>query len=344
MIRAAALSCLAVAAATPAAAQQVQPVQLDFRTVPRLDRVVATVNDAVILESEILRLMKPTMDSLERTRNKPVEPAERHVLFVRNLHEKIDQHTLAQAAKTLGILPPDRVEAFFQEILREEERELVRALGTYQKVTEEQAREGRNWEAWERDQRVDKLSQLAKELSVRERLMNQHNLFITPRMMRDYYRRNRDQFVHGSRAVLGSVAFLGPSSEAVAQQAAEAWQKEPLEPVDLVARFQQQGACLPEKLLLDDNSRKTRRVDQVDFALAGPKDRVSAPIPGSEGHRLWKVMEYAEASSAPFEDAAVQQAIRARMETEVLDRLLRQVLRRARERTEVWQPQDLLTR
>jgi hypothetical protein len=83
---------------------------------------------------------------------------------------------------------------------------------------------------------------------------------------------------------------------------------------------------------------------KVEFALAGPRDKVSDPIVGEGNARLWKVLDFVAERSEPFDDPAVQQVIRNHMERAVMDRLLDQTVRRSRERTEVWQPPDLRRR
>lgn len=322
-----------------AAAQQQDPLA----GAVLLDRVVATVNDAVILQREVLALTVSQINAAEAERGGPLQPSERKLIFLRNLNSKIDQHALAQAAITLGILPPERVESIFQDQLLEEERELVRKLGTLQAVTEEQARQGRNWEAFVRDQRVEKMSGLTRAMAVNSRLNNQSNLFITPRMMRTFYRENVAEFVRQSQAQLGCVAFVGDDAEQKAKVAAEVWAKETLSPQELVKRFESDGAMAAEVLLIDEGARKSRRQDQVDFALAGPKDHVSAPIVDENGVKLWKVLEFQPAKKDTFEDPEVQRLIREFLEQRTIDRLLDQTRRRAKERTQVWQPPDLRT-
>lgn len=343
-----------VAAAVPLRAQDpATPAQpMPAPTAPRtaqdplasallLDRVVATVNDAVVLQREILAATVPQIDSAERARGGPLSPGERRQVFVRTLTSKIDQHTLAQAAVTLGILPPERVESYFQERLQEEERELVRKLGTLQAVTEEQARQGRNWEAFVREERVDKLSALTSAMAVQTRLNNQSNLFITPRMMRTFYRENLGEFVRDARAVLGIVTFVGADANAAATAAAEIWRTEELSPEELAKRFEARGALAPQAVLIDDAARKERRRDQVEFALKGPAGTVSLPMADEVGVRLWKVLDHAASRKDSFEDPEVQKQIREHLEQRTRDRLLDQTLKRAKERTQVWQPEDL---
>lgn len=336
-LRASLFACLIAAPIASPLAGQDDPLQGALL----LDRVMATVNDAVILNREVLALTLGQIRALEQERGAPMPLPERRAILMRNLNSKIDQHALAQGAITLGILPPERVEGIFQDQMREEERELVRKLGTLQAVTEEQARQGRNWETFVREQRVDKMSGLAYSMSIHTRFNNQSSLFITPRMMRAFYRDNLKEFERESIAVLGSVAFSGPGAKEAAQAAADAWRQQIMSPEQVAARFEKEGALAPEVIRIDSESRKTRRQDQVDFALAGPKDKVSDPIESGSGYRVWKVLDFEPAKKEPFESPEVQRMIREFLEQRTRDRLMEQTRRRAKERTHVWQPADL---
>ncbi len=339
LIAPAAASAIALQASLPAQNQPSDPA-----TLIRLDSVVATVNDAVILESEVTTLTIGVIRTREAELHRRLTPDERVRIFRQRLGEKIDQHALAQAAKTLGVIPPDRVEAILQEQLREDEREQIRELGSMQKLTEERRRQNQNstWQAVEREQRIAKSADLTRQMAVSVRLQNQRNLFITPRMMRDFYRRHLDQFVHGASADLGTIAFQGPGAAATAAEAAATWRKEDLQPEELAERFAARGAFLPEALHLDDSSRKVRRVDQVDFALAGPKGRVADPIDLGGTFRLWKILAHYPSRNEPFDSPEVQRVIRDFMERDVVDQLLQQTIERSRQRTEVWLVPDLL--
>src|SRR5262245_58295188 len=121
------------AVVSAAATAPAQTTPIDLKTLVPLDRVVATVNDAVILNSEVLTLTAGKVRTREEELKRRLTPEEIGRLFAAMLESKIDQHALAQAAKTLGIIPPDRVESFLQEQLRDEERDQIRELGTYQR-------------------------------------------------------------------------------------------------------------------------------------------------------------------------------------------------------------------
>jgi hypothetical protein len=303
-----------------------------------IDNVLCTVNDAVILRSEIATLTAGSVRGREIELGRPLRAQERDLLESQLLFKKIHEHALAQAAKTLGVIPPERVEEIFRQQLEEEEKEQVRDLGTYQKLSQELARQNRTWQTYVREQRVNKLADLTRSMAY-SRLQNQHHLFITPQQMRDWYRNHVTDFVHGPSAAISGVTCLGPDAEAVAKDVIAAWQAETITAHELAGRFQARGV-----VLLFDNQRATAgnpgqlRQDKVDFGLAGPFGRVSAPIPveGDGAVQVWKVVDHQPAREGRFEDPEVQNEIRRLLEDQVVENLMRQTTARALERTEPW--------
>ena len=174
-------------------------------------------------------------------------------------------------------------------------------------------------------------------MAVSNRLNNQRNLFITPRMMRLYYRTNRNLFVHGSRALVGGLSFTGANAKAEAQKAAEAWREAPLRPDEMVARLGK-NTVVPETIQVDESNKDSLRTELVEFGSAGPLDRVSDPIRVGSSYKVWKILAFEPARSERFDSPEVQREIRARLEKEVMDQLLDQTIRRARTRTHVWRP------
>jgi hypothetical protein len=314
-----------------------------------VDRVMATVSDAVILYREIATLTQGDARGREAELGRPLTRDERWQLERQYLAQKIDQHALAQAAKTIGILPPEQVEALFQEELEQDEREQIRDFGTYQRYSQELERVGRTWETYEREQRVSKMADLMRQMAVTSRLQNQRNLFITPRMMRDYYRRIVDLFVHGSSGSVAAVACLGADRAAVAKELIAAWQLENVTAGEIATRFAARGVVkVGEFTRLTAEARTKVRADLVDFALAGPFGRVSEPVPVGDGPQqalqIWKVVEFLPAREGRFEDPEVQAEIRTRLESLVWVGLMRQTVERARDRTEPWYPPVLVRR
>ena len=310
----------------------------DLRTLVPLDRVVATINDAVILDSEIQTLAVGQARSMELQIGRQLIPAEWAQIRNDNLRQKINQHTLAQAAKTLGIRKPEEVEQWFQDELRREEAQMRRQLGSYQKLSEELARQNQTWQAFEREKRVSVLADMARWMAVNNRLQNQRNLFITPRMMRLYYRANRNLFVHDSRALVGGLSFTGAKALTEAKKAAEAWRETALRPEEMIARLGQPNSVVAENIQVDERNKDSLRPELAEFGGTGPLGRVSDPVRFGNSYKVWKIMAFEPSRSDRFDSPAVQRDIRSRLENQVMDQLLDQTIRRARTRTHVWRP------
>lgn len=332
----------AAAAASFALAQETPPPSGPPRPAPLLsvDYAVATINDAVVLYSELMAATVGEIKTQEQLLGRKLTTPERQILFNNNLRREIEQQALAQGAKTFGIVPPERIEQVVTSLLEDDERERIRQLGSLQKLSEERARLNQTWQTYYREERVKKLAAIARQMGVYDRLQNQRHLFITPRMMREFYRANREAYVHEGRATVGIVAFTGrdqDAARAAAQEAAKLWREEPLTTAEIAARFADRGAfMLREFTTITERSRKDEADPTlVDFALAGPAMTVSDPVVSGGAVQVRKIFQHMPASTGNFEDPQVQASIRQQLEQAVERNLLQQTTRRAMERTEV---------
>ncbi len=331
------LATAVLAAACALCAQQdpASPQPLDPSKWVPIDQVVATVNDAVILHSEVFGDAIERIAAEERRLEQQLAPADRLAIYQAVLRERIDVHALAQSAKTLGVLPPEQVEQIFQQQLLADEQDQVRNLGSVQRYSQEIARMG--WQAYVRQQRVQVMSRLARQMSM-NRLQNQENLFITPRMMRDFYRVNRALFVHDDQARVGTLVFTGPTAAVTAQEASEEWRASDLTVQQLADRYSSRGARLPNTHVLDRSRQNSLVPELLEFGLAGPAGNTSPPIQVGEAYWVCKVLSYSPARASGFDDPEVQTEIRRQMENSVYEVLLEQTRQRAYARTHVWMP------
>lgn len=305
-------------------------------TVP-IDGVAATVNDVAILVSQLRAATQAEQRTRELELGRPLVPGELGRILANELQKLVDSHALAQSAKTLGILPPDRVEQIFQEQLREEQENEVRTLGSWLEFSRSLKQTNRTWETFYLEQRLDKMYRLAEELTVWARLQNSGNLFITPQMMRDYYRRQRDEFVHDGAAMVSICAFVGTDAEQVAKEAAAIWRTESITSQELEKRLGDRGArALSDLGPITAASRESQPKELVDFALGGPKNQVHDPVQIGATWRVWKVIDHRPAEARQFDDPAVQAEIRRRLTRLVHASLRLQALGMARDRTHVW--------
>jgi hypothetical protein len=317
-----------------------QPQQPQQRNIVVIDEVVSTVNDAAILASTVERTAGGAIRARELELGRSLTEAETLKERLKVLAKLIDEHSMAQATKTLGVLPPGRVEEVVQERLKQATREQVRQLGSELRFTQELKAQGQSWPSWERDQRLKIMSELAEGIAVWGRLQYQQNLFITPRMMREFYHKNRLQFVHGFLSTVARIGFFVEGDrEAVlagARKAAELWRTESLTSTEMTARFPAARAQ-PDLIDIGPDTPPDRVPQYVlDFA-ANQAGTVSDPVAvGENSVFVMKVLDHHEATNASFEDPQVQAAIRHALEQGVIRRLRDEAIQRSRDRTYIW--------
>ena len=323
------------AAASLLSAQEPQPQKPAAGHV-LVDTVVATVNDASIMLSELRTRAVGKVNNAERQIGRRLTEAEIGVLFQDELKPLIDKHAMAQAAKTFGIATPEQVEQYFRDEMKLEEADQVRDLGTHQEFSRELQRQGLTWPTYYREQRVEKMYRLAIEFAVSMRMQKQSNLFLTPSMLRKTWREHVGLFVHGAAANILVITFTGPDARGHAEQAAGLWEKANMTPAELLAAIPLCKANVIPFANLADQSRESHPPQLVDFALAGPEGRVSQPMALGDGIVVAKVIAHRPARNGKFEDAQVQGELRVFAENKVRAEFLGQALRRALDRTEYW--------
>ncbi|MCA8973603.1 MAG: peptidyl-prolyl cis-trans isomerase [Planctomycetes bacterium] len=329
---------LLLASALPLLPAQVNPPTEKGRPGRVLvDTVVATVNDAAIMLSTINGQIKGLRRTEELRRGSGLRPSEIHLLLSRALDAEIARHSMAQSAKSFGVATPQQVEDLVADELKRDEESQVRDLGTWQKYSAELKRQGNTWQTYWREKRIDKLSDLAEEFAINMRMQKQHNLFLTPRMLRETYRTDKARFQNAGQADIAIVLFTGADAERQATTAAGIWAQQELTAAQLIAAVPgSTGKALPTLAGITDASREALSDAIVDFALAGPQDRVSAPIPVAGGFQVAKILAYAPPRAGRFEDADVQHELRRICLRKVTAEFKRQANNRASDRTEVW--------
>lgn len=321
--------------ATTAALAGQQPVLGPVQPRPRpllVDQVVATVNDSTIMLSELRTSAAGRVRAMEISLGQRLSSTDIQAVFRATLESLIENHSMAQAAKTFGVATPEQVEQLFQTEMDREKQNMVREMGSVQRVSSELQRQGRTWQTYVEEQRVEKMADFARDFAINMRMQKQGNLFLTPRMLRETYereQRNSQRFDHGARAQVALVVFQGPDAQKTAQQAAEVWRSEELTSRQLAARF-------PGATGLDDMQASSLRPELEQFALAGPLNAVSAPQTADTAVQLAKVVAFDPPSHGRFEDPDVQETLRQICLQGVRREFEEQAIRRARQRTEVW--------
>lgn len=321
------LSVLAAMASMPA---QADPPPAPPRPV-LIDTVVATVNDSAIMWSALRTNTYGRLRALEarfgRLRPEDIERVSRE-----ELEDLIDRHTMAQAAKTFGVFTPEQIETYFRRDLERDEQEQIRDFGSHQAWNQALQNTGRTWQTYVSEQRVDKLAKYAEEFSVDMRLQRQSNLFLTPRMLRETFERERSRFVHPAEALVALVVFQGTDAAAKAAAAAAEWRQSELTGAELAARH-------PGAVALPPAIASTLIPELAEWAIAGPQGNVSAPVERGGSVQVAKVVDYRPARNGRFEDLDVQDELRQMCYRGVVEEFRKQALERARQRTEVWRTQ-----
>lgn len=325
-----AIALCACAATASIRAQGLDPVGVDPRAGLQVDTIVATVNDTAVLLSELRTVALGKIRGLERSQGRNLTNEERALVLQQAFRELLRDHTMAHAAKNLGLADPKMLENLLQDELRREAAEQVKNFGTELRFSQELQRQGITWQRFERDKRTSLMRQFADELAVYSRLQKQQNLFLTPRMMRELYQRNQGRFVRPAQSLVGAVVFRGDGAAERAAAAAAAWQQESLSSRELAARF-------PGATSLGELDPATLKADLplARFGNAGPEGNVSEPIPFQGGLQVVKVLRFLPARNGRFEDADVQAELRALGTEQILAELRDQALQRAAARTEI---------
>lgn len=299
-----------------------------------VDGVVATVNDASILRSQVRTLAAPRLRALraeQRLRPQDAIALEREVAA-----REIARHQLALAAKSFATatLTPDRIEEYLRSNAERDRQQQVAELGSLTAFSEELKRVGRTWQTQQAERRIDQLHDLAEDLAIGRRLGGQSRAFLTPTMLRRAYEQHRDNFVAPARATIVQVRFRGPDAEAQANAAAAAWRQEDVDARTMAARY---PGALAVAFELDANNLAADLAPLQTFALAGPQGAVAAPMAlPSGGYVVARVSRFTAARNQAFDDPEVQQSLRNQCTEDLIAELRVAAQQTAAQRTEVW--------
>jgi hypothetical protein len=295
-----------------------------------VDSIVASVNDSSILQSKLFQASEGDINGREAEGGR-MSLDQIQSLTISSLRSLVSDYEMAQSARSFGNFPPERFDAILNSELERDKQDRVRELGTDFAVSEELARTGETWQTRRESMRIEKLTRLAKEFAIHQRLNKQSNLYLTPRMLRETYQRNRSLFVRDAAANVAIIEFYGANAEQNATAAVQHWRTYNWTAAEIAAKFGPEataGLTLPARSL--DRSLKT-------WALAGPANQVSDPISIGRGNfKIAKIMEHITASDGQFEDPLVQAVVRRMARDKVLREFTEQAQQRARNRSMVW--------
>lgn len=294
-----------------------------------VDSVVASVNDSSILQSKLFLASISTINGAEAQGRRLTLNDVRN-LTLNELRKMVGSYQMAQSARSFGNFPPEQFDAILKDQLDRDKQERVRDLGTEFAFSEELARTGQTWQTYEDDLRIEKLTMLAEQFAIYERLRKQSNLYLTPRMLRETYEEHEDKFERPASAEVGQIHFSGPDAEKNALAAAAHWRSYNWTAKEVAAKYKGAQPLFP--LPASSLGSKLK-----EFALAGPAGKVAELIRNPDGSvRLAKIMRHVAAAGGGFENPDVQAQVRQFAKNKLHFEFRAQALRRARERTRVW--------
>lgn len=296
-----------------------------------VDRVVKTVNDSAILESN-LRTVAAGLIRAHISQHGSITPAERQEIYERSLERLVDDYRLAKAAASLGPQSAEQIEQIVQSELQRAVLEQERDIGVNE-MSREFKRTNRTLAAVQSEQRIDLQKRIAEDMTVHRRLMRQGNLYVTPRMLRETFARFRkDFFEREAAARVVGLRFRGEGARERAAAAAEMWRKEGLDLQQMAARFPN-DTVIPE---LDATTLSSELAPITKFALAGPEGAVADPVPMGDGFLVARVSQFQSELHGHFEDPDVQRKLQTLCERLVRNEFHDEAMARAKDRTEVW--------
>lgn len=294
--------------------------------------VVATVNDSAILLSELRSVTNGTVRSLN-AQGRQLSPRDEQLLMMRELGKLIDKRRMALSIHSMGIYTPEQIDGYVKSVLEQERQEKQRDVGSMLALSQALKDDGQTWPTYEREQRLEKLHEFADDATVRRRLGSSNGtLFLTPRMLRETYEREKNAFVHAPRWRAGVVEFDGPEAKDHAASAAAAWALQPLSPRELAANYPD-GHSLGD---VGDEGLAEHLKPVAEFAQKGPAGTVSPPIEIRGSFFVVKVLQYLPAENGRFEDPEVQARLRVVLQNRVRAEFEKQALDLAEDRTVVW--------
>jgi len=294
-----------------------------------VDSIVASVNDSSILQSKLFQASLGPIAGA-KAEGRKLSPTDVQTLTLIELRRMVSSYQMAQAARSFGQFPPEQFDMILKSELERDKQDRVRDLGTEFAFSEELARTGQTWQTYEDDLRIEKLTMLAEQFAIYERMRKQANLYLTPRMLRETYEEYRSQFEHPASADVAQLVFSGPDAEKNARDAQEHWRANNWTSREVAARYKNANPLfsLPASSLGSELKA---------FGLAGPTGKVSELIRDPNGKiRIAKVLRHRAASGGRFEDPDVQEQVRLFAQKKLRMEFRIQAQRRASERTRVW--------
>lgn len=297
---------------TPAAVTQQAPPNRQF-----LDGVLMTVDNRVILFSEV-------QDEFEAVRSGKVEAASGKKLTLRQerqIYQEImvrfqQKAVRASAALTLPNSTPEQIRDYVERVLQDEKRDLIDQYGSLNKMKEEMSVLGNSTFMIDRKQRETILMALSEQ-ELRLRLKDRAALMITPKMLRDHYRKVKSSRHTKSVSDLGRLTFAikDPRKPAAAlkqaREAIAAWRQGEQTAAEIAEKFG--GLPLTDMEGLTLAKSKEQETFIADFIGKAKTGDVSEPTVHGRAVFVLKILSKRTGSPYRWDNPAVQEQLRTEL-------------------------------
>ena len=277
-----------------------------------LDGVMMTIDNEVILFSEVEDAVDSRIKARAQGDGKPVSPREQRRIYNDTRNQARKNAIRARATLSMPGLRTEQIHDYVQSILRNQEQEQIEAYGSLSRMRDELAEVGQSKFMMERKQREKILRDLSRqELGIR--LRDRLALMITPQMLREHFLKARKENPTSTVSDLGLVFFstaTTPLAEAQkkATAAAAAWRSGEASSKAIAEQFG--GRAFSDRTGLTAHSGSSLREFILDFIGKSQGGTVSAPIHQQAGLWVLKILRQQAAREFRFDDPKIQAQLR----------------------------------
>ena len=314
-----------------------------------LDRVLITVRDQVILESDVNDEFQQLLEGRIRA-GTPPNPMEKEFLWLRVYENWLNKAIQAQSW-TSQDLSPTQMQELLDQLMKQRLARRVDEIGSVNKMRQQNGLLSRSLYVLEQQEQNDLRLELYEQeiwLRYRDRL----TLMVTPKALRKRYLEltapGQEMDPTTAQADLAILQFTNPAdpdaARILAEQVAEVWRGEDLSVAEAADRFDQssdQQATKPTAVRgfnrPDETSATALAPFVASFVDGAKAGQVTDPVL-YEGY-IWvvKALSWAPGNEYRYDDPAVQARVRADLARAELGRMREQLGLRALEKVHVWE-------
>lgn len=304
-----------------------------------INRVELTVDNKAVLRSQVLADYYAVLEQ-NLAGGAKLDRVERRQLFAEVLQAHERQAVSSEAALSVLGADTEQINQTVERIRAFRKEENLKQIGSYSKMRESVGLFGQSQFQRAQAEKETILRDLARN-DVLARFRDRRNLLITPKQLRKAYAEHVAQLPKEPSFILETLVFRPAEGEALdevrarAEQAAQAWRG------DLTARqvaSAHQGIALRSRGRVRRSQARRRQAHLQAFPLAAEGNGVSKPIPdpAGRGFYLQRIRGWRAAQAPAYDDPAVQQSLRAKLEEGTLRYEFERAARLAKQVVHIW--------